>query len=186
MMSLLAFFAAPAGRCQHPPHRGFTLVELLVTLVVAGLLVAVAVPSFNRLMVSSRLTSFANELVSRLTLARSEAVKRGYAVQFNTNGAITAQPPQPANAPPITITQALTPPSGISSTPAIDSLIATPLGLLHEPTATTGYAGLVADISSNAITGDNHRCIYLFTGTTVMSCTDSQACRANTPNGTCQ
>jgi len=182
-MSLLAIFAAPAGRCQHPPHRGFTLVELLVTLVVAGLLVAVAVPSFNRLMVSSRLTSFANELVSRLTLARSEAVKRGYAVQFDTNGAITALPP---NNPSITVTQALTPPSGISSTPAIDSLIATPLGLLHEPTATTGYAGLVTDISSNAITGDNHRCIYLFTGTTVMSCTDSQACRANTPNGTCQ
>jgi len=182
-MILLATFAAPVGRTQHPTHRGFTLVELLVTLVVAGLLLAVAVPSFNRLMVSSRLTTFANELVGRLALARTEAVKRGYTVQFNTDGAITALQPQ---ASPITITQAMTPPPGINAAAAVDTLIATPLGLLHEPAVSTGYSGLVADISSNAISGDNHRCIYLFTGTSVSSCTDSQACRANNPNGTCK
>jgi prepilin-type N-terminal cleavage/methylation domain len=60
--------------------RGFTLIELLVTLSVAGVLASVAIPSFQSFVVSSRMTSQANDLVSTLMYARSEAVKRALPV----------------------------------------------------------------------------------------------------------
>lgn len=55
---------------------GTTLMELMVALAVAGILAAIAIPSFAALMRSSRLSSFTNEMVSSLHLARSEAIKR--------------------------------------------------------------------------------------------------------------
>jgi type IV fimbrial biogenesis protein FimT len=59
---------------------GFTLVELLVTLSIAGILVAVGIPSFISTISGNRLTSYANEFITSLNLARSEAVKRGTSV----------------------------------------------------------------------------------------------------------
>jgi type IV fimbrial biogenesis protein FimT len=58
-------------------ENGFTLVELLVTLVIAAILLTVAVPSFNTTIKDNRLITDANRLVSSLALARSEAVKHG-------------------------------------------------------------------------------------------------------------
>ena len=59
---------------------GFTLVELMVTLVIAAILLTAGVPSFNTLIKNNRLTTSNNELVSALNLARSEAIKRGLRV----------------------------------------------------------------------------------------------------------
>ena len=59
---------------------GFTLVELMVTLVIAAILLTAGVPSFTTLIKNNRLTTSTNELVGALTLARSEAVKRGLRV----------------------------------------------------------------------------------------------------------
>jgi len=56
---------------------GFSLVELMVTLVVAFLLVGIGVPSFNSAVKNSRLTSATNLLVTSLHLARTESIKRG-------------------------------------------------------------------------------------------------------------
>lgn len=54
---------------------GFTLVELMVTVVVAAILLAVGVPSFRELIQNNRLATATNEVVATLHLARSEAVK---------------------------------------------------------------------------------------------------------------
>ena len=56
--------------------RGFSLVELMFTLVVIAILAGLAVPSYQQFVESSRLTSAANNILVDLTLARSEAIKR--------------------------------------------------------------------------------------------------------------
>ena len=55
----------------------FTLVELMVAVAVLALLLGVALPSFSRMLDDYRLTTFSNELHHALSLARSEAIKRG-------------------------------------------------------------------------------------------------------------
>lgn len=60
--------------------NGFTLVELMVTLAVATILIAVAVPAFGGLIASNRLGTAANELSSMLALSRDEAIRRGRSV----------------------------------------------------------------------------------------------------------
>lgn len=57
--------------------RGFTLVELLVTLAVAAILITVGVPSFKDLIYNNRLTAATNMFVSSINIARSEAIKQG-------------------------------------------------------------------------------------------------------------
>lgn len=68
--------------------RGFTLIELMVTVVVLGLLMTIAVPSFTDMIRNHRSLTAADELTSALNLARVEAVKRGKRVSIcpSTNG----------------------------------------------------------------------------------------------------
>jgi type IV fimbrial biogenesis protein FimT len=58
-------------------QRGFTLLELMVTIGMAGILFGVGVPSFVRLVESNRATAHTNELVNAVNIARSEAIQRG-------------------------------------------------------------------------------------------------------------
>lgn len=59
------------------PRNGFTLIELMVTISVAAILLALATPSFQSLLISNRISAQTNDLVSDLAFARSEAIKRG-------------------------------------------------------------------------------------------------------------
>lgn len=61
---------------------GFTLMELMVTLVIATLLTTVAIPGFSKLIKKNRISAYTNKLVTSLALARSEAVKRGTLVSL--------------------------------------------------------------------------------------------------------
>jgi type IV fimbrial biogenesis protein FimT len=61
---------------------GFTLLELLTTVFVASILLAIAVPSFRDMSAGNRLTTQANDVVAALNLARSEAIKRNTTVTF--------------------------------------------------------------------------------------------------------
>ena len=73
-------------------HAGFTLVEMLVTLLILAILVGVGVPTFLDATLGSRLGSAANNLVVSLHLARSEAIKRNTTVKVcpSTDGATCA------------------------------------------------------------------------------------------------
>ncbi len=56
---------------------GFTLVELMITIVVAAVLVGLALPSFRDAIVSNKVTESTNQLILDLNYARAEAVRRG-------------------------------------------------------------------------------------------------------------
>lgn len=56
---------------------GVTLIELLVTLSIGVILLAVAAPSVQDFLVQNRVESGSNQLMASLAYARSEAIKRG-------------------------------------------------------------------------------------------------------------
>ena len=62
--------------------RGFTLIELMVTLVIAASLITLAVPGMRTTLKNGELASTANDMIRSLQLARAEAVKRQRAVVF--------------------------------------------------------------------------------------------------------
>ena len=61
-------------------QRGFTIIELMMTVTVLALLLGIAVPSFMETVRNNRIISQNNELISSLNLARSEALKRSGSV----------------------------------------------------------------------------------------------------------
>jgi type IV fimbrial biogenesis protein FimT len=71
---------APTG--ARADSTGFTLLELLVTLTVASILLSVAVPGFVDVIRNNRAAANANELLTALSIARSEAIKRGARVSM--------------------------------------------------------------------------------------------------------
>jgi len=63
-------------------QRGFTIVELMVTVCLAAILFAFAIPSFKQMMVNSRLVTQTNDLIGAINYARSEAITQNTSVSF--------------------------------------------------------------------------------------------------------
>ncbi|SDY37784.1 GspH/FimT family pseudopilin [Nitrosomonas sp. Nm33] len=61
-------------------NSGFTMLELMIALSIGAILATIAVPSYQSMMVQSRLATQTNELLTALHFSRSEAVKRGMRV----------------------------------------------------------------------------------------------------------
>jgi type IV fimbrial biogenesis protein FimT len=72
--------------------RGFTLTELIITLTIAGILMAIAVPGMGNFIKNHRLSGQANDLLADLAFARSEAIKRGATVTVCKQDATNANP----------------------------------------------------------------------------------------------
>lgn len=91
--------------------RGFTLIELMVTIAIAIILASVALPAMRSFIASQRIKSASFDMIAMLTITRSEAIKRNAQVQvaptnFPTNtdwkqGWVVAT----VGPPPFTITQ---------------------------------------------------------------------------------
>jgi type IV fimbrial biogenesis protein FimT len=58
---------------------GFTMIELIVTMFVGAMLLAIGIPALNNFVLSDRDTGQVNSLVSSFNYARSEAVRRNTA-----------------------------------------------------------------------------------------------------------
>jgi type IV fimbrial biogenesis protein FimT len=61
-------------------QQGFNLLELMAAITVLGVLLAIGVPSFTQMVRDNRVVADTNELVVALSVARSEAVRRGLPV----------------------------------------------------------------------------------------------------------
>ena len=55
---------------------GFTLIEVIIVITLAGILAAAAVPSFRSLIASQRIKTASFDVLAALTQTRSEAIKR--------------------------------------------------------------------------------------------------------------
>ena len=70
--------------------RGFTLIEMLTTVAVLVVSLALAAPALGGFIRSNRLVSAQSEYVSSLMLARSEAARRGTPVGIDAKAAAAA------------------------------------------------------------------------------------------------
>jgi type IV fimbrial biogenesis protein FimT len=66
--------------------KGFTLIELMMTISIAVIVLTIGVPSFTQTINNSRLTTNANELLTSLNIARSEAIKRNIQIFVRRKG----------------------------------------------------------------------------------------------------
>lgn len=85
------FRHSKAHRSRHSPcpagsNRGFTLIELIVTVVIVGIFAAIAIPSFSSLIHKNNVTAAANELYNLLQYSRGEAVTRSTSVTIMAPG----------------------------------------------------------------------------------------------------
>lgn len=108
-------------------YRGLTLIELMVTLAVISIVLALGVPQFKSITAGNRLTSAINTLSGDLTFARTEAVKRGrdVTVTGSTDWASSGWTVAVNNSGTtnLRITPALGSPMTISTTPANTTVV---------------------------------------------------------------
>src|SRR5687768_9905767 len=91
----------PMGRRRMMNRRGFTLIETLVVIVMAGLMMAIGFPRLRQAMLSTNLRSARNELAAMHSQARAVAVERGRpsAIWITGNtAAVVVQLPAPVGA----------------------------------------------------------------------------------------
>jgi type IV fimbrial biogenesis protein FimT len=66
----------------HPIQAGFTFIELVVAIAIAGILLAIGMPSYQTWMENSQTRTAAESLVSGLNLARAQAISLNQTVDF--------------------------------------------------------------------------------------------------------
>lgn len=83
-MQIQSAFARPRAHAE----AGFTLIEMMVAVAIVAILLAMAAPSFTSTIARGRVTSATNDMVSALSNARTEAIRRGKRVTLcrSSNG----------------------------------------------------------------------------------------------------
>jgi type IV fimbrial biogenesis protein FimT len=128
--------------------RGFTLIELMVTIVVAAVLVGLAVPSFREMMIKSHLRGATDDVVNLLNQARGSAVKLQRDVNFSVKasawcaGAVSASSPSTVGNPV----------PGATACDCTASPVACTIGTDEAIVASSTHAGVtISTTSGNAI-----------------------------------
>lgn len=62
---------------QMSKQQGFSLIELMAVIVVIGITLRIGVPSYQAFITNSNLTTYTNNFVTAVSLARTEAVRAG-------------------------------------------------------------------------------------------------------------
>ena len=181
----------------HCRDRGFTVVELMITIAVAAILAMIAVPSFRHLMLVNRLNTAANALVDQLNLARMDAIKLNATTQFcgstatlNTtadplgtacgteSGAVYSLPQSSSTAGQVRAT-----PPGItaplqfaSGDVAAVRFSGQGFGYAPSDASRTPYDNPVATICTSQLSSDNLRIVNMTTGSIVAVASSTGSC----------
>src|SRR5258705_13390520 len=73
------------ARLSSRPERGFTLIEMLITITILAILLAIAVPSMIGLIRDQRVKTATFDVYATFIFARSEAIKRNANVLITPN-----------------------------------------------------------------------------------------------------
>lgn len=172
---------------------GFTLVELMITLVVAVVLIMIAVPSFRNITLSNKLTTTASDIVGAIHSARMEAVKRNANTQLCSNSSSANTKAGDAlgsacgsEAGAVYVLTTPTPTQVLAGMPGITAplqlsgdmtaLRFTAQGLGQKVGTSTPYSDIVADICTSQMSTDNHRVITMTAGSILVTTTTSKDC----------
>ena len=183
--------AVDAQATAWSPQRGFTIVELMITVAVAAVLLMIAVPSFKSITLSNRLNTAANDVVNAISVARMEAVKRNASTQFcsnsasaNTNdtlggacgteaGAVWAMR---GGAPSQVLAGVVSLAEPVRINGDMTALQFTAQGQAREAGSSSPFNTTVVDICTSQMSSDNHRVITMTAGTILATTTTSGAC----------
>lgn len=75
------------SRALRRDNQGFTLIELMITVIVLGILSAAAFPLYRSFITSQSIKTASFDMIALITFTRSEAIKRNTQVTLNSNGA---------------------------------------------------------------------------------------------------
>ena len=70
-------------------QRGFTVIELMIAIMILGVLVTIAAPSFAEILKQNRLAAQTNSIIASLNYARGETINQGTDVFITPNTAGT-------------------------------------------------------------------------------------------------
>lgn len=116
--------------------RGFTLVELMVTLAVLAIVATIAVPSFTRFMRTNETQAQADELVQLIRYARSQAVSLRLNQKVTVSGDVwQVEVEDPAKAREDLVRQMQFRPSVGFATDGVSTVVFNGLGVMSQPTA---------------------------------------------------
>lgn len=66
--------------------RGFTLIELMISVAIVGVLSTLALPEFNQWIANTKIRSTTESILAGFQFARAEAIRRNKGVQIQLNG----------------------------------------------------------------------------------------------------
>lgn len=178
-------------RSRSSAERGFTLVELMITITIAAVLMMIAVPSFKSLTLSNKLTTAANDMVNAISVAKMEAIKRNASTQLCSNSASANSNSDLGNACGTEVgavwamsgsdpSQIMGRPAGLAEPIRLNGNAAalrfSAQGLAQKVGVAGPYDGVVVDICTSQTSKKNHRVITMTAGAILTTTTTSGAC----------